>query len=316
MNYITDRLFEKKWGVFNHYLYNYTAKAENISWGDAIERIDVKKISDQLRKMGAGYYFITLCQGTKHLLVSNKTYNAIAGCADCDVTGERDIVSELWEELSKYGIDLYLYFPSDGPHCDKEYGEKLGFYYETEDVYKLVDGIYCHREPEENKVLLEKRLNSRFVDNWSSVLEEYSVRYGDKIKGWWFDGFYDFFGFTNEWIEPFYKAAKKGNPGAITTFNNGVKKELYKWYSDEEYTSGEFNELEFVPESRFVSGLQSHILAPLGSTWGMKDARYDNDYMNKYIKSVNQHGGVVTVDIGVSSDGSYSDEQLKAMVIK
>ena len=313
MNHITDKMYEKKWGVFNHYLYNVVAKPHGKSWGVALSEFDVKKISDQLRQMGAGYYFITLCQGTKHLLCPNKAYNAIAGCTDADVTGDRDIVSELYDELSKYDIDLYLYFPSDGPHCDREFGEKLGFYYETEDVYKLVEGRYCHREPHENKVLLEKRLNQRFVDNWSSVLKEYSVRYGDKIRGWWFDGFYDFFGFKSEWIKPFYEAAKCGNSKAVTTFNNGVKPELYKWYKDEEYTSGEFNDLEFIPKSRFVSGLQSHILAPLGSTWGEKDARYDNVYMKNYIKSVNDAGGVVTVDVGVYADGSYSKEQIMAL---
>lgn len=316
MNHITDRLFEKKWGVFNHYLYNMVAKPYGKTWGDALSQFDVKKISDQLRSMGAGYYFITLCQGTKHLLCKNKTYNSISGCTDADVTGDRDIVSELYDELSKYDIDLYLYFPSDGPHCDKEFGEKFGFYYETDDVYKFVDGKYYRREPHENKVLCEKRLNRNFVDNWSSVLREYSLSYGDKIRGWWFDGFYDFFGFNPEWIKPFYEAAKCGNPKAVTTFNNGVKPYLYKGYADEEYTSGEFNELEFVPDSRFVSGLQSHILAPLGTTWGQKDARYDNEYMKNYIKTVNDAGGVVTVDVGVCADGSYSVDQLEALKMK
>jgi hypothetical protein len=29
-----------------------------------------------------------------------------------------------------------------------------------------------------------------FVQKWASVLEEYTVRYGDKVSGWWIDGCY------------------------------------------------------------------------------------------------------------------------------
>ncbi|MBQ4631130.1 MAG: alpha-L-fucosidase [Clostridia bacterium] len=314
--HITDKLYNKKWGVFNHYLYGFTAKPEGISWNEAIERFDVKKISAQLREVGAGYYFITLCQGGRHLLAPNDTYNRITGSKPGDVCTDRDIVFELHDELSKYGIDLYLYFPSDGPHIDKDHGKKMGFYYETEDVYKLADGIYRHREPYENKVLLEKRLNQTFIDNWSAVLKEYADRYTNKISGWWFDGFYDFFGFKPEWIKPFCDVVKAANPDACVAFNNGVKKELYKWYEFEDYTSGELNELELIPKGRFTDTIQSHILAPLGTTWGSKNARYDNEYMKNYINAVNKNGGVVTVDVGVSSDGSWSEEQIASLKIR
>ena len=30
-----------------------------------------------------------------------------------------------------------------------------------------------------------------FAQRWGSVLKEYAVRYGDKVKGWWVDGCYE-----------------------------------------------------------------------------------------------------------------------------
>lgn len=312
--HITDKLYNKKWGIFNHYLC-HDGEKDGVAWGEAIEKFDVKKLAAQLSEMGAGYYFITLCQGSKYLLAPNKTYSGITGAAPGEVCADRDVIFELSDELNKYGIDLYLYFPSDGPHCDPEFGKKMGFYYDLDEVWNMEKGVL--REKSDNRVLAEKRLTDEFIKNWSSVLEEYAVRYGDRISGWWLDGFYDFFGYNDEKMQPFYNAVKKGNPNAIVAFNGGVTEKTRKWFSGAEFTAGEFNELEFVPSTRFTEdGAQNHILAPLGKTWGRPDARYSREYMKDYISCVNENGGVVTVDIKVYADGSFSGEQMRAMSIK
>ena len=36
-----------------------------------------------------------------------------------------------------------------------------------------------------------------FFEKFSKVLEEYAVRYGDKVKGWWIDSCYDYFNVTD-----------------------------------------------------------------------------------------------------------------------
>lgn len=313
MSHITDRLYSKKWGVFNHYLYNMVTKNIDLSWNDAVNSVDVKKLAANLAQIGAGYYVITLCQGTKYMLAPNRTYNKITGASAGEACAERDLVAELYDELSRYDIDLYLYFPSDGPHNDSIFGKRLGFVYADSDVYNVDGGSYSIKSGTDNKILSQKLLTRDYIKNWSSVLEEYALRYGRKINGWWFDGFYDFFGFDTEKIKPFYDAVKKGNSNAVTAFNNGVKSEISRWYKDEEFTAGEFNEFEYIPKSRFTDGAQSHILAPLGTNWGAKDARYTGEYMKKYVNDVNSNGGVVTIDIGVNYDGSFSDEQMNVL---
>ena len=59
-----------------------------------------------------------------------------------------------------------------------------------------------------------------FVQRWARVLEEYTVRYGDKVSGWWVDGCYQtYYGSgdaSDNKLHPYYLAFKKGNPQAIS----------------------------------------------------------------------------------------------------
>lgn len=307
MGHITDRMYNKRWGVFNHFLYGVPggttcSEIDESDWNKRVEALDVKKIAYNLNEMGAGYYFITIMQGTKHMIAPNKAFDEIAGIEPGEACAKRDLIEDLYQALSKYDIDLYLYYTGDGPYKNEEIGVKFGFI-----------------EPRKN-------VSKDFVNKWASVLEEYSVRYGDKICGWWIDGCYDYFGYNDEMLKPYYDAIKRGNPKAISTFNNGVynngvKDELVKWYKDEEFIAGEFNDLVYIPKARFVYGAQVHILAPLGFSpdgneyggWGMPNIRHDNVYMREYIKKVNEKGGVVTVDIAINPDGSFDEEQMKAL---
>jgi len=57
---------------------------------------------------------------------------------------------------------------------------------------------------------------------------------------------------------------KKGNPSALVTMNNGVKDDLYRWYHDEDFTSGEFNDFTVIQGNTDVSPSVPQILAHLG----------------------------------------------------
>ena len=312
MSHIADRLYEKKWGVSITYSEPRVRK-EGMSWNDCVSSLDIKKLARELHEMGAGYLLWAVLHNSPHMNVPNATYDAIAGTSPGEICATRDTVSELYEELSKYGIDLYLYFPGNGPRVRGEVTERLGFRYDDEELY---DERGLPRADEDNPVLLENRLNIDFVKRWSSVLGELSMRYGDKVKGYWLDNFLPRLGFCQEFMKYYYDAAKSGNPDAIVTFNKGVTPYLKRWYEKEEFTAGEFNELEFIPDGRFTDGLQNHIFAPLGTTWGRDDARYTNEYMRDYIKRVNDAGAVVTVNIKIHTDGSLSEPQRKALMLR
>lgn len=293
MSHITDKLYNKKWGVFNHYL------CHSDKWSETVENLNVNNIANMLSEVNAGYYFITLMQGRKYMAAPNAAFDRIADCKPGEACSKRDLPLDLYNAISPLGVDLYLYFTGDGPYKDEREGRKFGF------IEPRGDGV-----------------TMPFVEKWASVLEEYAVRYGDKVNGWWIDGCYkDYFHYTEEMLQLYVNACKKGNPNAIVSLNDGVKAELVKDYSIEDFTCGEFNDFTYIPESRFVDGAQAHILAPLGmspdgSPWGgwcKTGCKRDKEYMLDYVKKVNDAGGVVTIDIIIYPDGTYDPEQIEVL---
>ena len=295
----TDRLYGKKWGVFTHYLDGLQNSPSNplnqgvgrTDWNDCVNAFDTRKLADSLRSSGAGFYFITLMQGGETMIAPNGTFDLIAGTKPGEACAERDLVAEIYGALAPLGIDLYLYYPGDGPYAHPEIGRRFGF-----------------TEPRSDGV------TPAFVEKWASVLEEYAVRYGPRVKGWWIDGCYrDYFKYTDDLLEPYERACRKGNPDALVAMNNGVFPEYRKHYRNEDFVCGEFNGLTVIPPSRFIDGAQAHMLAPLGETWARTGSRYSGHYLDCFTACVNEAGGVVTYDCALYRDGSIDPEQIAAL---
>ena len=296
--HITDRFHDSKWGVLTHYLSFVQNKAGDLHnqgvgetpWDECVDGIDVELIADTVASTGASYLFFTMEQGTRYIIAPNKTYDEIVGGGDTGPS-KRDLVLDLYKALSKRGVDLYLYFTGSGPADDPEHGPKFGFC--------CGDGEVVTRP---------------FVEKWAAVLEEYSRRYGDKVKGWWIDGCYrEMFGFTDELLDLLYRAAKAGNENAIVALNDGVDIRYRKTYANEEFTCGEFDHPTGIPEDRFVEGAQAHMLVPVGPIWGAPGLQRSGEYLRHFTKCVNLMGGVVTYDIAIYRDGSFDPEQIAAL---
>lgn len=231
-----NRLLKKKFGVFMHFLKHQ----EPEGWNQTVENFDVQTLSKNLRDVKAGWFFITLMQGRRFMCAPNKTFDRIAGTNPGEACSKRDLPMDLVNALYPYDIDLGLYYTGDGPHMDPVIGKKFGF-----------------TEPREIGV------TQPFVGKWSSVLEEYALRYGKNVKMWWIDGCYkDYFKYTEELVKLYSDACHKGNPDCLVALNTGVFETLVRSFEAEDMTSGEFNFLSVLPEGRYTSGAQSHILAP------------------------------------------------------
>ena len=302
MNAAQDRLYSRKFGVFNHFLFgapggSVPAEQAISGWNERCEAFDVRYAARTLHELGAGYYVITLMQGRKYMAAPNAVFDAIAGTKPGEACAKRDLILDLSDALRAYDIDLYLYFTGDGPYRDPECGEKFGFL-----------------EP-------RRGVSHDFCRKWASVLEEYAVRYGSRVRGWWIDGCYDYFGYDEERLSYYHAAVKKGNPGAMTAMNNGVKDGLVKWYAGDEFTCGEFNDFRYVPRSRSVDGAQAHILAPLGLSadgspwggWNRPGCKCTKAELRDYVSRVHDAGGVVTVDIHIRQDCTFDDDQLEVL---
>jgi hypothetical protein len=106
-----DWFSEAKWGVFTHYLTNPEMSGDD--WNRRVDAFDVEKLCDQLEAAQVGYYFMTLGQGSGHYCTPNKTYDDIIGrktgkCSD------RDLIEDLYDALSKQGIELLVYIAATG----------------------------------------------------------------------------------------------------------------------------------------------------------------------------------------------------------
>ena len=292
----TQRLHDAKWGVFNHYLGHEVKTPE--AWAAKVNSFDVRKVADQLEAVGARFYFITLMQGWRWMCAPNATFDRIGGTRPGEACSTRDLPMELSDELSQRGIDLYLYYTGDGPYLDAAIGPRFGY---TEPRFVGV--------------------TRPFVEKWASVLEEYAVRYGDRVKGWWIDGcFANYLRYTDDLLAPYRAAILKGNPNALVAMNNGVKDYLSRYTPHADFTAGELNDFYCVPPGRFIDGAQAFALIPLGAwgpdgspNWGGKGAKRSADYVADYVRLVNANGGVVAIDVQVAGDGSWLPEQMEVL---
>ncbi|MBQ8294856.1 MAG: alpha-L-fucosidase [Clostridia bacterium] len=311
MVHITDKLKDKKWGVMVHllhYLQNNPDRSNNegvgkSTWNEVIAQIDVNNIAKELSEMGAGYLLITMQQGNQNMSAPNATFDAITGYRHGEACAERDLFMDLYNALQAYGIDLYLYFTGDGPYQDEKAGTAMGAY-----------GTFT-----------KDSTTPTFLKNWQAVLQEYAVRYAGKVQGWWIDGCYEYFGYTDDKLKGYYDVLKGADKNYLITFNDGFAIDqkysnapnlhLRKYSKWEDYTSGEAVDIDIYPPARFIDGSQWHILLTLSNTpeghndWGGENVRWTEEEFLSYIQAVWNQGGVLTLDMGLKRSGKFFDKQ-------
>jgi hypothetical protein len=303
-----DWFRDRKWGVFFHYLHTVQnnpgfSEALNMgagetAWDDCVNALDVELLAAQVASTNAGYVIFSVMQCTRQLCAPNATYDRITGYKPGEACSTRDLIADLIVALDRYGIPLFLYYTGDGPLADSQAGSAMGF---------------------EGK---GASVTETFVRNWAAVAREYSLRYGDKVKGWWVDGCYRSLGYTDELHGCLAEGLRAGNPDALVAFNGGVMDRVSFYSSRDYYTCGEMNRFEDVPDDRFMNGVQWHILASLGAVpagfapydaWARPGCQYTSGYMRSYIEKVNEKGGVVSIDAALFRDGHMDAEQLELL---
>ena len=308
---------ERGWGVFCCYLGAppSTSGGRELSseaWNAQVDSFDVEGLADQLVSVGAPYFFITVGQGSGHYCAPNPTYDRIAGVRPSKCS-RRDLVSDLYEILNPLGIDLLVYTPAGGPWVDFEARKGLGMTLNWNDP-----GVDL-----KNSSWAEFRL-VELMRNWEAIVRDWSVRWGDKVRGWWVDGCYHADVRYPEAEEPNFKtlaaALRAGNPDAIVAFNPGVLTPVIHYTRHEDYTAGEISAA--LPEcpGPWVKNdghkARYHVLSYLGETWCKGDPRFPNELVAGYTKHVISRGGIVTWDVPIQKNGLIPEpfvDQLKAL---
>jgi hypothetical protein len=267
-------------------------------WNRLVDGFDVERMGDQLKSVGASYYIISIGQNSGYYLSPNAVYDKLTGIVPSKLS-RRDLVSDLYEALHKRGIRLMVYLPSGAPGGDKAADAAL----------EWRNGPYRNRE---------------FQQKWEQVIREWSVRWGKKVEGWWFDGCY--------WPNTMYRttdapnfatfaaAARVGNPEAAVAFNPGVIHRLVSITPYEDYTAGEIDDPDKIAIRRAVDGKQDgaqlQVLTHLGEQWGKGAPRYTAVQVVEWSKKVWKEGGAITWDTPVDASGAIAAgllEQLAAI---
>jgi len=317
---------QKKWGVFCHYLHSlhngngpHNTRGQVTSWEECVNELNVEKLASQISDLGAGYLVFTMQQGSRHFIAPSRSFVEATGLTDA--CSSRDLVLDLSSALSKRGIDLFLYYTGDGMPRDAEpeVCKRFGWQQGTEISWDL-------------------------VKMWSEPLREYSLRYGNKVSGWWLDGMYDAIGYTDEKLLHFRQAAQAGNPDALIANNyygcfvpdsgkevqidgkNVILADFYQNIAPPtpfcDFTAGEVVQFNAYPDPTRTWDVVPHVLSFLGipekawevyAGWGAGGCKYSPEYMARYIQGVNHLGGVVSVDMRLYRDGSLEDAQRRAL---
>lgn len=284
----TDWMHDAMWGVFTHYLHH----SEN--WNETTASFDTERLAEKLHKIGAKYYFITIMQRRKYMIAPNAAYDRITGYKPGEACSTRDLIADLYDSLSKYGIRLCLYYTGDGPLDDPRAGDAMGL------LSEKISG-----KPE--------LISDEFIKNWASALREYSMRYRDKISAWWIDGCYSHLGYTENELGILAESARAGNPNALVALNCGVRERVSSYSRHDDFTAGEMDSFFDLPSERFIDGAQWHSLVHLGTNWASFDSQIDAKKLDAYVGAVNDRGGVLTIDIGITPDGDLGEEQLQIL---
>ncbi|MDD2710913.1 MAG: alpha-L-fucosidase [Verrucomicrobiae bacterium] len=289
-----DWFYHAKWGIFVHCLSASpsleTGKLTSVEgWNKKVDAFDAEGLAEQLQAAGASYMFITIGQNSGFYCAPNESYDKITGINPSKCS-RRDLVGDLHDALGPRGIKLMVYVPSNAPCFDKIALER----FEWKWGYKGVDW------PQHSDERTGLRL-AEFQLKWESVLREWSVRWGNKVGGWWVDGCYFKDEMYNHAKSPnfgsFAAALRAGNQESLVSFSDGGGLPVRRVWGEEDYTHGELWKEFPVCPGRWLDGAQYHILSYLGDDWGTGEPRFTDEFVMGYTQDVNAKGGVVTWDV-------------------
>jgi len=302
-NPATDWFSRAGFGVFVHYLNELQNSANTIqslgrstTWDECVNEFDTERFATAVAEAGAGYVIFTTHQRTRFLIAPNATFDRVTGYKPGEACATRDLIEDLYQSLSKRKIPLMLYWTGNGPSSDAKANAAMGWQTPVSDAW---------------------------LEKWAAITEEYGVRYGEKVAGWWVDGCYakhGNLGYNDAKLVPLARALKAGNPKRIIALNPGVELSAYSIHDD--YTAGEQNAFLELPASRWLGGKQWHVLSYLGperadnylsAGWCEPGVKYSKQELADYVRTVNQKGGVVSIDVLLYRDGGLDRSQMELL---
>jgi hypothetical protein len=303
-----DWMSKGSFGLMVHYLITppgNTPDEKTSAFNQTLARFDLARFRKDFLSTGADWLIFTVGQNTRYY----NSPNAWLDARQPGHTSRRDLVLELAQALKSCGKRFIAYLPAE-VCAPVELHSTFG---------------WRTNEPTQKE----------FQRNYQEFIRSYSLQYGKHCDGWWFDGCYEWPVFPNKNLDfaNYIAAARGGNPQAIVAFNDGsfCIGKVKPVTPLEDYHAGEIHTLvegkialgwwqnnpkPYLPDSRFVEGVQWHGLMPVDSTFAgptLPDQHYDDRTLIELLKRVKAVGGAMTFNVPVSVEGHIPEKTLQQM---
>jgi hypothetical protein len=292
-----------RWGMMCHWIAPGPAPEKGAPITDlnrAVDAFDLNHFLEQFASSGASFLVTTIGQNTSYYASPNATLDRLAGPGHAS---RRDLILEIAKGIHRQGKRFIAYLPGE---------------------IKAPEVLH-------KPFAWNPADQTEFERRYTSFVREYSVRFGELIDAWWFDGCYTWPDFPNKvrhwptWID----AARAGNPGRPVAFNDGslLTGAVQPITPLQDYLSGEcagFRDGKiilgsggkttlFLPSGRFVDGtdIQFHVMTPIdcGGEWAhlkpgpMAPPRFTDAELFPPVLHTLKVGGMATLNTGISQEG-------------
>lgn len=286
----TDWFQEAGFGIMVHYLKEaIIPEGGSEDWNNTVNSFNAENFARQVNEAGAGFVMFTLGQNSGYYCSPNDAFNKAIGLKPGELCSKRDLPKDLIGALSKYKIPLILYLPSNPPINNKYVSEKLRYSFQKDSA--------------------TSQFNQPILEN---MIEEWSLRYGDGVKGWWFDGLYSWNDIRSTRMDMTLQhnisthtlAAKSGNKNSIVTYNSGFGK-IHGNTPYDDYTSGEKSTIDEYPTNRWAEeGIQWFLFTYLGEKWGGHGQQFHTDSLVKKAVNIVEKNGVLCLEVVTDATGN------------
>lgn len=282
---------EGKYGVMLQYGgWTYPEHGPRKPWEDVVNAFDTEKFAKMVDEdMGAKWVIWSITWRDSHFPMPLKSVDAIVP----GHTTRRDLIADLAASLDKRGIKLMCYYHPG--HEDKSWWAA-----NWQDAH--------HKE--------------RFIKNWTAVVSEIGIRYGDQLAGWFFD---DGSVYSPAPFEAMGKAAKAGFPGRLITYNNSHFPAVTDFQDIQMGEHCLWNDQTAIGSNGIYQagrhrGMQAHGMETINSAeWGVWQPEIKTPLTMSAaqaiagIRQANKRGQVVSLNFDIYQDGTVTPETLAMM---
>ncbi len=278
----TEWLVKAGYGLMFHWTSQSIGKdGTRKPFAQAVVDFDLNAFVKMVKETGAGYVLFTVGHAEPYCPAPIKSWEKHFP----GTTTKRDLIAEMADALNAKSIKLMCYFAQ---HIVGKCG---------------------------------KVTEREFTQISEEIYTEFGNRYGKKVVGYWFDGFYQCFeqypGFP---FSDFFNVCKAGNPDRIIALNSWIYPPVTEW---QEYWAGEVGSPTRLPvdgakQRGSGRGLRYHALLIMEPYWVQKKTemplpRFSAQTLGDYIDQCMKNGGAVTINLGIYQDGSVDPEAVEVL---